>query len=96
MDLGDLYRDMIVDHNRSPRNFGPLAAADFKSEGFNPLCGDALTVYVKVDGDRIVDARFEGQGCAISVASASLMTEQVKGMSQDDARELFGEVHMPC
>lgn len=94
MDMRELYQDIIVDHNRSPRNFGPLAAADRKSEGFNPLCGDQLTVYLKLDGDSIVDARFEGQGCAISVASASLMTEQVKGMSQDDVRELFGEVHM--
>lgn len=93
MDMRDLYRDIIVDHNRSPRNFGQLEAADRKSEGFNPLCGDQLTVYLKLDGERIAEAKFEGQGCAISVASASLMTEQLKGMSQADARELFAEVH---
>jgi len=94
MDMRDLYRDIIVDHNRSPRNFGILETADRKAEGFNPLCGDQLTVYVKLDGDRISDVRFEGQGCAISVASASLMTEQLKGMSLADARQLFSEVHM--
>ncbi len=93
MDLADLYRDVIVDHNKSPRNFGVLADADHQAQGFNPLCGDALTVYLKVDGDQIKDAHFEGQGCAISVASASLMTEQLKGMSVTDTRELFKRVH---
>lgn len=93
MDLADLYRDVIVDHNKSPRNFGVLDAADRQAEGFNPLCGDALKVYLKMDNDRISDLRFEGEGCAISVASASLMTEQLKGMSVDDSRELFAKVH---
>ncbi len=93
MDMRDLYRDIIVDHNRSPRNFGPLEGANRKAEGFNPLCGDQLTVYLKLEGDTIEDVRFEGQGCAISVASASLMTEQLKGMRVDDFRDLFGGVH---
>lgn len=93
MDLADLYRDVIVDHNRSPRNFGVLAGAAHKAEGFNPLCGDTLTVYLDLDGERIREARFEGQGCAISVASASLMTEQLKGLSQTEARELFSNIH---
>lgn len=93
MDLADLYRDVIIDHNKSPRNFGALTGADLHAEGFNPLCGDALTVYLKTDGDRIVDARFEGQGCAISVASASLMTEKLRGMNVADTRELFESVH---
>jgi len=93
MDLGDLYRDVIVDHNRSPRNFGDLADADLKAQGFNPLCGDELTVFLKIENDQITDARFQGQGCAISVASASMMTEKLKGMSVADTRQLFGEVH---
>ena len=93
MDLGDLYRDVIVDHNRSPRNFGALADADRQAEGFNPLCGDALTVYLRLDGDHIAEARFEGQGCAISVASASLMTDKLKGMRVAEARQLFEKVH---
>lgn len=93
MDLADLYRDVIVDHNRSPRNFGKLDPADRMAEGFNPLCGDALTVYLDMDGDNVSQARFEGQGCAISVASASLMTEALKGLTEAQARELFEKVH---
>lgn len=93
MDLADLYRDVIVDHNRSPRNFGVLEGTDYKAEGFNPLCGDALTVYLALDGERIREARFEGQGCAISVASASLMTEQLKGLNLAQTRELFSKIH---
>ena len=79
MDLKDLYRDVIVDHNRHPRNFGKLDPADAHADGHNPLCGDRLTVYVNLDGERISEAKFEGSGCAISVASASLLTEAVKG-----------------
>ena len=75
MELQDLYRDVIVDHNRSPRNFGELPSANHVIEAFNPLCGDRLTLYVDVDGGRVRDIRFKGSGCAISVASASLMTE---------------------
>ena len=93
MDLKDLYRDVIVDHNRHPRNFGKLAPADAHADGFNPLCGDKLSIYVNLDGDRIRDAKFEGSGCAISVASASLLTEAVKGKSRAEVQKLFDEVH---
>lgn len=93
MELNDLYRDVILDHNRSPRNFGPLEGADAIVEGFNPLCGDRLTLRLKFSGDTIRDIRFEGQGCAISTASASLMTEAVKGKTRADALALFACVH---
>src|SRR5271155_3506540 len=93
MDINDLYRDVILDHNRLPRNFGGLDPADASVEGFNPLCGDRLTVRLKVDDDRISDIRFEGQGCAISTASASLMTEAVKGKTRAEALELFDRMH---
>ena len=93
MDLKDLYRDVIVDHNRHPRNFGKLEPADAHADGFNPLCGDKLSIYVNLDGDRIRDAKFEGSGCAISVASASLLTEAVKGKSRAEVQKLFDEVH---
>lgn len=93
MDLKDLYRDVIVDHNRSPRNFRKIAGADRVLEGFNPLCGDKLTLYLKLDGDTIRDLSFEGSGCAISVASASLMTERLRGRTRADADKLFDEMH---
>jgi nitrogen fixation NifU-like protein len=93
MELTDLYRDVILDHNRRPRNFGPLDPADASVEGFNPLCGDRLTVRLRLAGERIADIRFEGQGCAISTASASLMTEAVKGKTRGEALELFDHVH---
>jgi nitrogen fixation NifU-like protein len=93
MELTDLYRDVILDHNRRPRNFGPLEEADATSEGFNPLCCDRLTLRLKVAGDRISDIRFEGEGCAISTASASLMTEAVKGKTREEALALFDRVH---
>jgi nitrogen fixation protein NifU and related proteins len=93
VDLDDLYRDVILDHNRHPRNFGAMQHPDRSVEGFNPLCGDRLTVRVKFDGDTIGDIRFEGQGCAISTASASLMTEAVKGKSRGEALEMFRRVH---
>lgn len=93
MDLKELYRDVILDHNRQPRNFGPLSPADACADGHNPLCGDRLTVYVQFDGDRIRDVHFDGKGCAISVASASLMTEAVKGRDRTAIRHLFDEVH---
>lgn len=93
MDLRDLYRDVIVDHNRSPRNFRRLEPADRRAQGFNPLCGDKLEVTLRMDGDRIGDIAFEGSGCAISVASASLMTERLKGRTEAEARTLFDEVH---
>ncbi len=89
-DLRDLYQEVILDHYRKPRNFGPLAGADRRAEGFNPLCGDRLTLYVKVNDGVIADASFEGSGCAISTASASLMTESIKGKTEREAEELFG------
>lgn len=92
-DLKQLYQDVIVDHNRSPRNFGKLEGADRTLEGFNPLCGDRLTLYVKMDGDRIGDIRFDGSGCAISVASASLMTEALKGKTVEQAEKIFQDFH---
>jgi nitrogen fixation NifU-like protein len=93
MDLKDLYRDVILDHNKRPRNFGVLAPPAFGARGHNPLCGDQLTVYVELDHGVIRDVRFEGTGCAISVASASLMTEAVKGMGVDAVTRLQGVVH---
>lgn len=94
MDLADLYQDVIVDHNRSPRNFGALEAPTREAEGFNPLCGDQLKLYLLLDGDCISDIRFDGSGCAISVASASLMTERLKGATIAEARRLFHNMHM--
>jgi nitrogen fixation NifU-like protein len=87
--MRELYQEVILEHNRRPRNFRELPAADAQLEGFNPLCGDRLTVYVKLDGDRIADVAFKGSGCAISTSSASLMTEAVKGKSKDEADRLF-------
>ena len=93
MDLKDLYREVIVDHNRSPRNFHVLEDADRSADGFNPLCGDKITLYVKIDDGVISDASFQGEGCAISTASASLMTEQLKGKTEAEADTLFEAFH---
>jgi nitrogen fixation NifU-like protein len=93
MDLKDLYRDVIVDHNRHPRNFREMPDADRRADGFNPLCGDKLTVFVKLAGERIEDVSFHGSGCAISVASASLLTESLKGKTVAEAEQLFGTMH---
>ena len=92
-DLRELYQEVIFDHNRHPRNFGKLADANRHADGNNPLCGDKLSLYLKIDGDIITDARFEGMGCAISTASASLMTERLKGMKVADAEALFHKFH---
>jgi len=92
-DLRDLYQEVIVDHNRNPRNFGNMDDADRTAEGFNPLCGDRLNLYLKLDGDRIADVRFDGGGCAISVASASLMTDAMKGKTLAEAEQLFSDFH---
>ena len=92
-ELRDLYQDVILDHNKRPRNFGPLEGANRNAEGFNPLCGDRFTVHVKLDGDRITAIRFEGEGCAISTASASVMTETLKGKTLAEARVLFESFH---
>ena len=93
MELTELYRDVILDHNRRPRNFGRLEDANAHAVGHNPLCGDRLTLSVKLAGDRIEDIRFEGQGCAISTASASLMSEAVKGLDRRSVGRLFDRVH---
>jgi len=93
MDLKDLYRDVILDHNRHPRNFGKLESANARADGHNPLCGDRLTVFLKLAGNKVEDIRFEGKGCAISTASASLMSEAIKGKDRADIGELFGKVH---
>lgn len=92
-DLNDLYQEVILDHNRRPRNFHAIAGATHSADGFNPLCGDRLTLYVQMDGDRIAEVGFEGCGCAISKASASLMTEAVKGQTVAVARALFERFH---
>ena len=87
-ELQDLYQEVILDHNRRPRNFRAIEQAQ-SAEGFNPLCGDRVTVYLKVDDGVITDVSFQGAGCAISKASASLMTESIKGKTVDDAKALF-------
>lgn len=92
-DLRDLYQEVIFDHNRNPRNFRVMADADRKVEGFNPLCGDRLTLFLKMDGNVITDASFQGSGCAISTASVSLMTEIVKGKTEAEAEQLFKMFH---
>jgi nitrogen fixation NifU-like protein len=88
-DLNDLYQEVILDHNRRPRNFRRLERPTHHAEGFNPLCGDRVVLDVVVDGDRIADLAFEGSGCAISKASASLMTDRLKGCTVHEARDLF-------
>jgi nitrogen fixation protein NifU and related proteins len=93
MEIRDLYRDVILDHNRSPRNFGRLEPADASAVGHNPLCGDALSVTLRLTGDRLSELKFNGQGCAISIASASLMGEAVTGKSLGEVETLYREVH---
>ena len=92
-DLSDLYQEVILDHNRRPRNFHALADASHTAEGYNPLCGDRLTLYLKLDAGVVTDVAFEGAGCAISKASASLMTDAVKGRTVAEARALFERFH---
>lgn len=92
-DLRDLYQQVIMDHNKKPRNFRDMADANHLAHGNNPLCGDALVVYVKLDGDVIEDVSFQGSGCAISVASASLMTEALKGKTLTEAEAIYQQVH---
>ena len=88
-----LYQELILDHNRKPRNFREIEHADHQLLGHNPLCGDQLTLWLKMDGDRIADVSFKGQGCAISKASASMMTAAVKGKSRDEAEVMFTRFH---
>jgi nitrogen fixation NifU-like protein len=96
-DLRDLYQEVILDHGKSPRNFRPLENPSCLAHGNNPLCGDMLVVYLALDADgRIKDASFQGEGCAISVASASMMTEILKGKSRDQAKHLFEAFHDMC
>lgn len=92
-DLRDLYQDMILDHSKRPRNFGALEDADRDAMGHNPLCGDRLHIYVRLSDDVIDDVRFEGSGCAISTASASVMTQAVKGKTLAEAKDLFDRFH---
>jgi nitrogen fixation NifU-like protein len=92
-ELDDLYQETILEHNKNPRNFREIEQADRQALGNNPLCGDALRVYVKLDGDTVTDVAFKGSGCAISKASASMMTQVVKGKTRDEAEEIFNEFH---
>src|SRR5215213_6483294 len=92
-DLRELYQSLILDHSRKPRNFGALPDADRRAEGRNPSCGDQVTVWVRMDGDTLADVHFAGTGCAISQASASLMTTVVKGKSRAEAEAMFGRFH---
>ena len=92
-DLSDLYQEVILDHNKRPRNFRAIESPTHRAEGYNPLCGDRLNLYVQLDGDVITDVAFQGPGCAISKASASLMTDAVKGHTVGEARELFQRFH---
>ena len=92
-ELSDLYQEVILDHNKNPRNFREIARANFKADGNNPLCGDALRVYVEMEDDLVKDVAFKGSGCAISKASASMMTQVVKGKSKAEAEKMFDEFH---
>jgi nitrogen fixation NifU-like protein len=92
-DLDELYQQVILDHCKAPRNFHTLEGANRKGEGFNPLCGDNYSVFVKMDGDKVQEAAFQGSGCCISKASASLMTDAVKGKTKAEVKTLFDKVH---
>ncbi len=92
-DLRELYQEVILDHNKRPRNFKSLERANRRAEGYNPLCGDRLTVYLEMDGDLIKDASFVGSGCAISKASASLMTDTLKGKTIPEMERIFEQFH---
>ncbi|MFM0367125.1 Fe-S cluster assembly sulfur transfer protein SufU [Paraburkholderia sediminicola] len=92
-DLGELYQEVIFDHYRRPRNRGVLAGANRKAEGYNPLCGDKVTLYLKIEDGIVKDVSFEGSGCAIAIASASLMTDALKGKTEAEAQALFGRFH---
>src|SRR5256885_1215065 len=92
-DLRELYQEVILEHSKAPRNYRELSAANRKAEGYNPLCGDHFTVYVRMQGDSIQDISFQGSGCAISKASASMMTQSVKGKTGEEAKRLFERFH---
>jgi len=95
-ELRELYQEVILDHSKRPRNFGKLDSATHSADGDNPLCGDKIRVELELDGDVVVQARFEGVGCAISMASASLMTETLRGKSIEQAKALFHQMHETC
>ena len=92
-DLRELYQELILDHNRHPCNFGSLEAATHRANGYNPLCGDRIAITLILDGDRIRDIQFEGTGCAISTASASMLTESLKGKTRKEAKQVFEDFH---
>ena len=92
-ELSELYQQVILDHNKKPRNFHKLENANRRAEGYNPLCGDQLNVYLQIDDDQVTDISFEGSGCAISKASASMMTQAVKGKTKVEVENLFNEFH---
>ncbi|HYA23341.1 MAG TPA: SUF system NifU family Fe-S cluster assembly protein [Terriglobales bacterium] len=92
-DLRDLYQELILEHSKAPRNYRELKTADHKAEGYNPLCGDHFTVFLQMDGDSIREVTFQGSGCAISKASASMMTQILKGKTKTEAEELFDRFH---
>ena len=92
-DLRELYQEIILEHSKQPRNYRPLPGAQHKAEGYNPLCGDHFTVYVNLEGEAIRDISFEGSGCAISKASASMMTQTLKGKSRAEAEKIFEQFH---
>ena len=92
-DLSELYQELILEHSKAPRNYRRLAEANRKAEGYNPLCGDHFTIYVQTSGDSIQDISFQGSGCAISKASASMMTQSLKGKTRQQAKELFEHFH---
>jgi nitrogen fixation NifU-like protein len=93
MDLGSLYQDVILEHNRNPRNWGELSPPSRRADGHNPMCGDEVTVWVRVEGDRVADVSFVGHGCAISKASASMMTQAIRGKTRAEAEEVFEHFH---
>jgi nitrogen fixation protein NifU and related proteins len=92
-DLRELYQDVILEHSKAPRNYRPQDRANHKAEGYNPLCGDHFTIYLTLDGDKIQDVSFQGSGCAISKASASMMTQSVKGKTKEEAERMFERFH---
>ena len=92
-ELGDLYQEVILEHSKAPRNFRRPVSANHEAEGYNPLCGDRCTVYIDMDGDKINEIGFQGSGCAISRASASMMTQMVKGKTKSEAEQLFAQFH---
>ena len=90
-ELKDLYQEIILDHNRHPRNYGKMSDCTHKAEGYNPMCGDHYSIYLKIDNERITDVTFEGAGCAISKSSASMMTANLKGKTVEEAKSMFNE-----